>query len=69
MVFEHEFLISKLGRSFIYALVKDDIEKLNDISGVVYISFDSNGGWKIPLAKELKNSVVCQIVLIKKFRL
>lgn len=53
MVFEHEFLISKLGRSFIYALVKDDIEKLNDISGVVYIS---NGGWKIPLAKELKNS-------------
>ena len=41
MVFEHEFLISKLGRSFIYALVKDDIEKLNDISGVIYIS---NGG-------------------------
>ena len=41
MVFEHKFLISKLGRSFIYALVKDDIEKLNDISGVVYIS---NGG-------------------------
>ena len=38
------------------ALVKDDIEKPNDISGVVYITFDSNGEWKIPLAKEMKSS-------------
>lgn len=56
VVFEHGFLISKLGRNNVCALVKDDIEKPNDISGVVYITFDSNGGWKIPLAKEMKSS-------------
>lgn len=56
VVFEHGFLISKLGRNNVCALVKDDIEKPNDISGVVYIPFDSNGGWKIPLAKEMKSS-------------
>lgn len=33
---------------------KGDIELPNDISGIVYIQLDSNGSWKIPLAKELK---------------
>lgn len=56
VVFEHGFLIAKLGRNNVCALVKDDIEKPNDISGIVYISFDSNGGWKVPLAKEMKSS-------------
>ncbi|MDO5018099.1 MAG: nucleotide-binding protein [Lagierella massiliensis] len=56
VVFEHGFLISKLGRNNVCALVKGDIEKPNDISGVVYIDFDSNGGWKIPLLKEMKSS-------------
>lgn len=56
VVFEHGFLISKLGRNNVCALVKDDIEKPNDISGIVYIPFDDNGGWKIPLAKEMKSS-------------
>ena len=56
VVFEHGFLLSKLGRNNVCALVKGDIEKTNDISGVVYISFDENGGWKIPLAKEMKSA-------------
>ncbi len=53
VVFEHGFLIGKLGRKNVAALVKGDIEKPNDISGVVYISMEDEG-WKYNLAKELK---------------
>ena len=35
-------------------IVKNDVEKPNDISGVVYISYDESGAWKIEIAKELK---------------
>ena len=54
VVFEHGYLIGKLGRNNVCALIKGDIELPNDISGIVYIQLDSNGSWKIPLAKELK---------------
>jgi len=53
VVFEHGFLIGKLGRSKVSALVKGNVETPNDISGVVYLSMDSEA-WKIDLAKELK---------------
>lgn len=56
VVFEHGYLIAKLGRSNVCALVKQEVETPNDISGIVYIPFDSNEGWKIPLAKEMKKS-------------
>jgi len=54
VVFEHGFLIGKIGRQNVCALVKGDIEKPNDISGVVYIS--NEGEWKLSLAKEMRNS-------------
>jgi predicted nucleotide-binding protein len=54
VVFEHGFLIGKIGRRNVCALVKGNIEKPNDISGVVYIS--TEGEWKIAIAKELRNS-------------
>ena len=54
VVFEHGYLIGKLGRKKVCALIKNDVEKPNDISGVVYISYDENGGWKMEIAKELK---------------
>ncbi|MEY0226326.1 TIR domain-containing protein [Providencia rettgeri] len=53
VVFEHGYLIGKLGRQRVTAIVKGDIEKPNDISGVVYITHDPNEGWKISLVKEL----------------
>lgn len=56
VVFEHGYLISKLGRSKVAALVKDNIEKPNDISGVVYINYDSGNGWHSELFRELKNA-------------
>ncbi|WP_271014050.1 nucleotide-binding protein [Listeria seeligeri] len=54
VVFEHGYLLGKLGRKNIVALVKDDLEKPNDISGVVYIDYTSGDGWKTDIAKELK---------------
>lgn len=54
VVFEHGYLIGKIGRRNVCALVKGNIEKPNDISGVVYIS--TNEEWKLSLSKELRNS-------------
>lgn len=54
VVFEHGYLIAKIGRKNVAALVKGNVEKPNDISGVVYIP--TTGDWKLNLAKELKYS-------------
>ncbi len=53
VIFEHGYLIGKLGRKNVVAIVKDDIEKPNDISGVVYINYDLSGAWQTDVAKEL----------------
>lgn len=54
VVFEHGYLMAKLGRENVCALVKGDIETPNDISGVVYVPLDDYGGWKNEVKKELK---------------
>jgi len=53
VVFEHGYLMAKLGRKNVCALVKGDIETPNDISGVVYVPLDGFGGWKSEVKKEL----------------
>ena len=54
VVFEHGYLIGKIGRKNVCALVKGDIETPNDISGVVYINMDSNKAWQTHILKEMK---------------
>ncbi|WP_342652493.1 nucleotide-binding protein [Vibrio metschnikovii] len=54
VVFEHGYLMAKLGRRNVTALVKGDIETPNDISGVVYVGMDSYGAWKAEVLKELQ---------------
>lgn len=54
VVFEHGYLIAKLKRERVCALVKDGVEIPGDMSGVVYIPMDSNGGWKLQLAAEMR---------------
>lgn len=56
VVFEHGYLIGKIGRENVCALVKGDIETPTDISGVVYIKMDEGDGWKLAVAKEMKKS-------------
>lgn len=54
VVFEHGYLMGKIGRKNVCALVKSELEKPNDISGVVYIDMDNAGAWKHSLFKEMK---------------
>lgn len=54
VVFEHGYLIGKLGRSRVCALVRGDIETPGDISGVVYVLMDEAGAWKYRLVDEMK---------------
>lgn len=56
VVFEHGYLIAKLGRRNVSALVKGRVEIPNDISGVVYVPLDDHKAWQLALAKELRNS-------------
>lgn len=56
VVFEHGYLIGRLGRPNVCALVKGEIETPNDISGVIYVPMDNAHGWHIQLAKELKSA-------------
>ncbi len=51
VVFEHGFLIGKLGRENVATLVEGVIELPNDISGIVYIN---DKDWQIDIAKEMK---------------
>ena len=53
VVFEHGYLIGKLGREHVCALVKEKVETPGDISGVVYVPMDDGGAWKMALAKEM----------------
>ncbi len=54
VVFEHGYLMAKLGRENVCALVKGEIETPNDISGVVYVGLDTLGAWKLEVNKELE---------------
>jgi len=55
VVFEHGYLMAKIGRKNVCALVKGNIETPSDISGVVYTPLDISGAWKHELVRELKS--------------
>jgi len=55
VVFEHGYLMAKIGRKNVCALVKGEIETPSDISGVVYTPLDTLGAWKNELIRELKS--------------
>lgn len=55
VVFEHGFLMGKLGRPNVCPLVKGSVETPNDISGIVYTSMDSTN-WQLELANELRTA-------------
>ena len=54
VVFEHGFLIGKLGRDRVHALKKNNVETPNDISGIVYTNMDEGKAWQFEIAKEMK---------------
>jgi len=55
VIFEHGYLIGKLGRERVLILFNGDVEAPSDINGTVHISMDPAGNWKKELDKELRN--------------
>ena len=55
VVLELGYFVGRLGRKKVCAMHKGALELPSDYLGVVYISFDSGGGWRLHLAKELKS--------------
>ncbi len=55
VVFEHGYLIGKLGRPRVAAVVKGAVETPNDISGVIYVALDEQSNWKEELKKEMRS--------------
>lgn len=54
VVLELGYFIGRLGRDHVCAVYRGELELPSDYMGVIYISFDSGGGWRLQLAKELK---------------
>lgn len=54
VIFELGFMVAKLGRQNVCALLRESVEKPTDYDGVVYVSMDNQGAWKQALIKELK---------------
>ena len=56
VILELGYFMGKLGRDRVCALLKGNVERPSDYDGVVYIAVDSSNGWKLLLAKELKEA-------------
>lgn len=56
VVTELGFFVGKLGRSRVCAVHKGLVELPSDWLGVVYVPMDDSGGWRLLLAKELRES-------------
>ena len=54
VVLELGYFFALLGRGHVAALHTGNLEFPSDIAGLVYIPFDTNGAWKLILAREMK---------------
>ena len=56
VIFELGFFIGMLGRHRVCALYKGGVELPSDLSGVLWIPMDTNGAWRLTLAREMKTA-------------
>ncbi|MCC7425218.1 MAG: nucleotide-binding protein [Planctomycetaceae bacterium] len=54
VILELGYFVGKLSRKRVMALQKGDLELPSDFGGIAYTSFDSGGGWRYELVKELQ---------------
>jgi predicted nucleotide-binding protein len=54
VILELGYFLGRVGRDRVCALYRGELELPSDYMGVIYIRFDSGGGWRLSLAKELK---------------
>ena len=53
VIFEHGYLMRKLGRDRVVALVEDGVETPGDLDGVVYIPLSNSSDWKFDVVREM----------------
>lgn len=56
VVFELGYFMAKLGRENVCVIQRGDIELPSDSDGILYIPYDPSEGWKLLLARELKDA-------------
>jgi predicted nucleotide-binding protein len=56
MIFEFGYFLGKLGQGRVCVLYKEGVEIPPDYSGVTTIPMDSRGGWRVLVAKEIKQA-------------
>ncbi len=56
VVLELGYFMGKFTRKNVCALYENGVELPSDYAGILYIPFDSNGAWKLQLAKEMKTA-------------
>lgn len=54
VIFELGFFFGRLGRNRVCALYSEGVELPSDIHGILYVSLDPSGAWKLHLAREMK---------------
>jgi len=54
VILELGYFIGKLGRPRVCALYIEGVELPSDVHGVLYVSYDSAGGWRLKLASEIR---------------
>lgn len=55
VVFEMGYFMGKLDRAHVFLLLEDGVEKPGDLDGIIYTPIDSEGMWRVKLAKRLKS--------------
>jgi len=55
-IFELGYFVGRLGPGKVCALCEEGLEIPLDYPGVVCVPMDSRGGWKLPIAKEIKQA-------------
>jgi predicted nucleotide-binding protein len=56
VMFEFGYFLSKLGRGRVCALYQEGVEIPSEYPGAVAIPMDSRGGWRLLVAKEIKQT-------------
>lgn len=56
VILELGYFLGKFGRNKGCALIKGNVARPSDYDGVIYIAVDPTNGWKLLLAKELKQA-------------
>lgn len=56
VIFEMGYFIGNLGRSKVFLLIQEGVEKPGDLDGLVYTLYDAQGIWRFSLVRELKGA-------------